>query len=231
MSKESDAELEAGPGTERLLAFSDGVFAIAITLLVLDLTVPHVHHGLLGSLKDEWPEYLSYVLSFIIVGIIWTNHHQMFTHIKRTDHVFLLVNIVFLMWVACLPFPTALLAEYLGSQSERVTVTAIYTGAFIVGAILFNFLWRYATYNQRLTGDRLDEEGIQRTTRSYNIGPVAYLVDFGLAFVSPQVSIVLFFLLAVFYALAPIPGLLPGSATQTSPRNRGDEPGKSAVLK
>ncbi|MDQ2741004.1 MAG: TMEM175 family protein, partial [Chloroflexota bacterium] len=104
-------------GVDRLLAFSDGVFAIAITLLVLDLHQPTVAHGLLGALLQEWPAYLSYALSFLIIGIIWAQHHAMFRSIRRTDHLFLLINVVFLMWIAVLPFPTALLAKYLDSPS------------------------------------------------------------------------------------------------------------------
>src|SRR5579875_3582714 len=99
-------------GAERLLTLSDGVFAIAITLLVLSITVPKVDSGLWAALRHQWPQYLSYVESFLIIGIIWAQHHQMFRHIERVDHTFLLINIVFLMWIASLPFPTELLGNY-----------------------------------------------------------------------------------------------------------------------
>ena len=207
MSSDSDSSAESYTGTERILAFSDGVFAIAITLLVLNLIPPRVDHGVVGKLLEAWPNYLSYALSFFIIGILWASHHQMFTQIKRSNHVFLLINILFLMWVAALPFPTALLAEGLSRYDPvgRQAAVAIYTGMFLVGALLFNLEWWYAIYHGRLLGEGADPEAVKRTTHSYYIGPVAYLVDLALAFVSIEASLVLFFLLALFYALVPIP--------------------------
>lgn len=207
----------SGPftGTERILAFSDGIFAIATTLLVLDLTVPKigahaVHFDLGASLLDEWPNYLSYILSFLFIGIVWANHHQMFTQIRRSNHLFLLINVLFLMWVAVLPFPTALLAEYLTSpnQAERHLVTEVYTGIWLLGALLFNLLWWYGVHGQRLTDETIHHGIVRRTTWSYYIGPISYLFAFVLSFLSVEASLVVSFVLAVFYALAP---LLPTS--------------------
>jgi len=202
MSQEQAEPRDAG--VDRLLAFSDGVFAIAITLLVLDLHEPTVAHGLLNVLFSEWPAYLSYVLSFLIIGILWVQHHAMFRSIRRTDHLFLLINVVFLMWIAVLPFPTALLAKYLDSPTGQQTVTAIYTGSFVIGGLLFNLLWRYAIHGGCLLGEEVDRQAIRRTTRSYAAGPILYLLDFALSFISPAGSIALFFLLALFYAIAPL---------------------------
>ncbi len=192
-------------GVDRLLAFSDGVFAIAITLLVLDLHEPTVAHGLLGALLKEWPAYLSYALSFLIIGIIWAQHHAMFRSIRRTDQLFLLINLVFLMWIAVLPFPTALLAKYLDSPTEQQTAISIYTGAFVIGSALFNLLWRYAIHSDRLLGEQVDRRAVRKTTRSYVAGPILYLLDFALSYISPTASIALFFLSALFYAIAPLP--------------------------
>lgn len=141
---ESESQEQAEPqedGVRRLLAFSDGVFAIAVTLLVLDLREPTVSHGLLDALLTEWPAYLSYVLSFLIIGIIWARDHRMFQFIRRTDHLFILINVIFLMWFALVPFPTALLARYLVIPGEQQTATAIYTGVFLVGGLLVNLQW------------------------------------------------------------------------------------------
>ncbi|MDB5077497.1 MAG: hypothetical protein JWO42_3676 [Chloroflexi bacterium] len=193
-------------GTERLLALSDGVFAIAITLLVLNLVPPTVNQGLGRALLDMWPSYLSYLMSFLLIGVIWTNHHSMFIHIKRTNQTFLLINIVFLLWVAVLPFPTSLLAKYLTVPSEQHLVMAIYAAMFVVGAVLFNVLWWYATYNRRLTSDGPDTVAIRRTTVSYYVGPVSYLVALGLAYVNVALSLILFVALAVFYAISPMMG-------------------------
>jgi uncharacterized membrane protein len=156
---------ESYTGTERILAFSDGVFAIAITLLVLDLVPPRVGYRVVQKLLDAWPNYLSYARSFFIIGILWASHHQMFTQIKRSNHVFLLINIVFLMWVAALPFPTALLAEGLSHYDAvgRQAAVAIYTSMFLVGALLFNLEWWYAISHGRLLGEGADPEAIKRT--------------------------------------------------------------------
>jgi uncharacterized membrane protein len=121
-----------------------------------------------------------------------------------------LINVAFLMWVAALPFPTALLAQYLTShdQVERHTVTAIYTGAWLVGALLFNLLWWYGVSAGRLLGDDAHHGIVRRTTWSYYLGPISYLISFGLAFVSVEASLALSFALALFYAVLP---LFPGS--------------------
>ena len=196
-------------GTERILAFSDGVFAIAITLLILNVVVPKAPFppgGLLAALRHEWPAYLSYALSFLLIGIVWANHHQIFTQIKHANHLFLLINVLFLMWVAALPFPTALLAQYLTShnQTERHAVTAIYSGAWLLGALLFNLLWWYGVANGRLLDAGTHHGIVRRTTWSYYVGPISYLIAFALAFVSVEASLALSFALAIFYAVLPL---------------------------
>lgn len=209
MPGESNAAASVFTGTERILAFSDGVFAIAITLLVLNLQPPHVDHGLLARLREDWPSYFSYALSFLVIGIIWAQHHQMFTQIKRSNHVFLLINIFFLMWVSALPFPAALLAEYLDPKKDpaaRHTAMAVYAGMFVLGSFLFNLLWWYAIYKGRLLSPQTDHAAVRRTTRSYYLGPISYLADLLLALISVEASLALFLILALYYALAPLPG-------------------------
>jgi len=191
--------------TGRLLALSDGIFAIAITLLILEIGVPEVDSGLLGALVDLWPSYLSYALSFAFIGIIWAQHHHLFQHITRTDHLFLLINVLFLMWVALIPFPTALLAAYLDQPDGRTTAMAVYAGVFFVGALIFNLLWRYASRGGRLLDDGADRVALANTNRSYALGPLLYGADFILAFVSVPASLALFILIAVLYAVGPLP--------------------------
>src|SRR5579883_2275203 len=108
--------------TGRLEAFSDGVFAVAITLLIFNVQVPHVEDAAVGrALLAQWPAYASYVVSFLTIGIIWVNHHGLFTRVQRIDRVLLFLNLALLMVVAFLPFPTALLGEYiLGQQASRI---------------------------------------------------------------------------------------------------------------
>jgi uncharacterized membrane protein len=201
-----DRAVTGEPGTERIVAFSDGVFAIAITLLILNVGVSAAGGDLPQELRKAWPEYVSYGLSFLIIGIIWAQHHALFTLIRRTDHVFLLINIVFLMWVAFLPFPTHVLGQYLGKGGEQ-TAMSFYSGTFLMGALAFNLLWRYASWGDRLLGEEVDRRLVRVTSRSYAQGPLLYLVDFALSFVSVPASLTLFFLLAVFYAVAPIPAV------------------------
>ena len=203
MSQEPPAPREE-VGIDRLLTFSDGVFAIAVTLLVLDLHEPVVSHGLLGALLKEWPAYLSYVLSFLVIGIVWAQHHLMFQYIRRTDHLFILINIVSLMWVAVVPFPTALLARYLENPGERQTAIAIYAGLFLVGSLLVNLRWQYAIHYGQLLDKSVDRRTVQKLTRSYALGPLLYLVDFVLALVSPQASIGLLLVIGLFYAVSPV---------------------------
>lgn len=200
---ESDEAIEP-IGAERLLTLSDGVFAIAITLLVLNIHVPQISSGLGAALRHQWPEYLSYVESFLIIGIIWAQHHLLFRHIKRVDHVFVLINIVFLMWIASIPFPTELLGTYLTKPGPARTAMAIYAGTFVFGGLLFNLLWRYANWDQRLTGGSLDRASVRRITQGYNLGMPLYLIDFALAFINVWASLILFIAIALFYAVTPL---------------------------
>lgn len=201
-------------GTDRVLAFSDGVFAIAITLLVLNLTIPSVHHDLLGALGREWPRFLSYVTSFVLIGILWSNHHHIFNHVKRANHTFLIINVVFLLWVASIPFPTAILASYLDNPPERRTAMVIYAVTFLIGALLFNLVWRYATTGERLTGENPNREVIEKTNRSYLLGPVVYAIDVIVSLVSPIAGLALFLAIALLYAASPFPG---GDSVRSAP--------------
>lgn len=131
----------------------------------------------------------------------------MFTQITRSNHVFVLINILFLTWVAAVPFPTALLAEGLSTADTpgRRAAMVIYTGMFLLGALLVNLQWRYACANRRLLAEEANDTVVRRTTRSYVVGPVVYLIDLLLTFLSVEVSLVVFCLIALFYAVAPIP--------------------------
>ena len=195
-------------GVERLITFSDAVFAIAVTLLVLDLREPAVSHGLLHALLRQWPAYLSYALSFLIVGIIWVQNHLMFRYIRRVDHLFLLINVLFLMWVAVVPFPTGLLARYLENPGERETATVIYAGIFLVGGLLVNLQWYYASRWGQLLEEGLTREKIRTMTLNYGLGPALYLVDLVLSFISPVAGVALICLINVFYAISPLLGRL-----------------------
>ncbi len=133
-------------GTSRLEAFSDGVFAIAITLLILGIKLPLAGAGesLARELLRLWPSYLGYVLSFVTLGIMWTNHHAIFRYVHRSDRYFLLINIFFLLCISFLPFPTAVLAEHLPHPEGRRVAVAFYCATLVVIALAYNAVWWYA---------------------------------------------------------------------------------------
>ncbi len=186
--------------TARVEAFSDGVFAIAITLLVLDIKVPRVESGLLSALAKQWPNYLSFVASFLFILVMWINHHRLFTAIRRIDNNLLLFNGLLLLGVTLVPFPTALVAEYI-RHDERLTAVMVYNGWFLVIAVFFNLLWRYAAHKNRLFNAKTDPALVAFISRQYAAGPVMYLVALLLAFLSPWLSLGLNVAMAVFFAL------------------------------
>jgi uncharacterized membrane protein len=192
--------------TGRLETFSDGVFAIAITLLVLEIRVPppditREGEGLFRALLGLWPSYLGYVISFITLGVMWANHHSMFELIQRTDRYFLILSVLFLMCIAFLPFPTAVLAEYLPQPGGRRVAVAGYSATFVIIALAYNALWWYAIRGGRLLGPDSDSNAVRTITRRYLIGPAAYLLSFVLAFVNPWASLAIHGVLIAFYLL------------------------------
>jgi TMEM175 potassium channel family protein len=196
-----------GPSeTARVEAFSDGVFAIAITLLVLEIRVPSADltgHGstLLPALLRLWPSYLGYIISFVTIGVMWVNHHSMFVLIQRPDRYFLLVSVFFLMCIAFLPFPTAVLAEYLPDPKGRVVAVAAYSASFVLIALAYNAVWWYAVLTKGLLDEKADRQAVQTISKRYLIGPLAYGVSFGLAFVNVWASLAVHGLLVAFYIL------------------------------
>ena len=193
----------AASETARIEAFSDGVFAIAITLLVLDLKVPRElgqERMLDQALLAQWPAYIAFLTSFLTILIMWVNHHRMFTLIGRADDRLLFYNGLLLLGVTIVPFPTSLVAEYMRHDGQR-TAALIYNATFILLAICFNLLWRTAAVEDRLLHPHADPVAVQRIFDSYRYGPVWYIVAFGLAFVSVTLSIALNLALAMYYAL------------------------------
>src|SRR4030081_1715517 len=133
--------------TTRVEAFSDGVFAIAITLLILNIKIPLPAGGpLLAQMGRQWASYISFVISFAFIGIMWINHHRLFSHIKRADNLLLIFNLLLLLGVTAVPFPTAVLAAHLGGPDQRAAAM-LFSGTYFFIAIFFNLLWRYACSN------------------------------------------------------------------------------------
>jgi uncharacterized membrane protein len=188
--------------TARIEAFSDGVFAIAITLLILEIKVPHRDQGsLIAGLLHQWPSYLAFLLSFAYIGIMWINHHRMFTHIKRSNDVLKILNLLLLLGVTIVPFPTAVLAEHLGGPDQR-TAALIYNATFIVIAVAFNLLWRYAV-SRGLLHDHVVMASAVGLSNQYAVGPLLYTVCLGIAWFNVRASVVANTALALFFVLPP----------------------------
>jgi uncharacterized membrane protein len=190
--------------TGRVEAFSDGVFAIAITLLILEIKVPSAGSGELSAeLLRQWPAYVSFVISFAFIGIMWMNHHRLFTHIERCDDLLLVLNLLLLLGVTAVPFPTAVLAAHLGQPGQR-TAVILFNGTYFCIAIFFNVLWRYASSKRRrLLADDVDMASVARISQQYIFGPILYLICLVLAWVSVPASLLLNLALACFFALSP----------------------------
>lgn len=179
------------------------MFAIAITLLVLELHVPkpsELHDAsLLSVLAEDWPSYFGFILSFFTILIMWFNHHKLFTHIKRSDHVLPYVNGFLLFFITLTPWPTALMAEYLGHPQEQVA-TSVFAAFFVMMAVSFNLLWRYASHKGRLLARDTDLTEVRRITKMYSLGPTGYFAAFLVSFVSVPLCLIISMLLAIFFA-------------------------------
>jgi uncharacterized membrane protein len=165
--------------------------------------VPHVsgEHDLTKALLAEWPSYFGFVLSFIVIGIIWINHHTMFKDIAGADHTLHILNLLVLLSVSFVPFPTAVLAEHLKDGDSRLVATLLYGGAFTVTAIIFNAIWLYASVGRRLLHKHVSDARIQTRTRRSLMGPLFYGASLPLAFISPWISIGLYSALALLYLI------------------------------
>jgi TMEM175 potassium channel family protein len=187
------------PSTTRLETFSDGVFGIAATLLVLEFSVGHTAGPRLGhALLELWPSYLAYATSFLTIGIIWINHHYCVETMERADRTLLFLNLLLLLIVAFLPFPTRLVAQYLQQPGEQAAVLA-YDATFVAMAIVYNVWWRYASMGRRLIGDNVPDSTLRSITRAFNPGVPMYGLVLVVAFFSPLASVILTFAIAAFY--------------------------------
>jgi uncharacterized membrane protein len=187
--------------TARIEAFSDGVFAIAMTLLILEIKVPSAGSGDLSrQLIRQWPAYVAFVISFAFIGIMWINHHRLFTHIRRSNNVLLFLNLLLLLGVTAVPFPTAVLAQHFG-QSDQRAAAILYHGTYFAIAVFFNILWGYAS--RHLLEKDADASAARTISAQYALGPLLYLLCVALTWVNVPLSLLVNIALAVFFALPP----------------------------
>jgi TMEM175 potassium channel family protein len=186
--------------TGRFETYSDGVFAIAATLLVLSFMVttgpdaPPLGHQLLHL----WPSYLAYATSFLTIGIIWMNHHYCVETIARADRTLMFLNLMLLLTVAFLPFPTRLVADYLQKDGEQAAVY-VYDATFVVMAVIYNVWWRYASNGRRLIAEAVPDSALRAINRAFAPGVPMYAIAFLVAIWSPLASVAINLAIAVFY--------------------------------
>lgn len=170
--------------TQRLEAFSDGVFTIAITLLIVEIKVPQVQANtettntlsLASELFALWPSYFAYIFSFVMIGVFWVNHHYVFQIYERSNRVFKLFNLLFLMCIAFLPFPTAVLARYITDAQQRQTAIILYALGLFLPVLAWLLIWLYGSRDHRLLNKNLDDKFIAHLTRQYTAASVLYFL-------------------------------------------------------
>ena len=183
----------------RVESLTDGVFAIVMTLLVLELSVPIIAEGSVQAelgkrLLEMWPKFLSYMVTFFMLGLMWFHHHRQFSQIRQSDSVLVWTNTVYLMFVAILPFSTSMLGEYI---EERLPVF-IYGGNFIACWIFRYLIWSYATGNYRLVDRNIDPLEVKTPKIVYPIAITVFMIGIGIAFLNTIASICIFALMLAF---------------------------------
>jgi uncharacterized membrane protein len=188
--------------TARIESFSDGVFAVAITLLIFQIRVPAQAPpgGLRIALVRLEPSYLAFLASFMTIGVMWLNHHRLFSLIVKKDDLLIVFNLLLLLVITWLPFPTALIAEHLrGPHADQQTAAVVYASSLLVMSIVFNVMWRYAVRIEAVVNHSITD-GV---SRQYAIGPIMYAVLLVIAFFSADWCLILSALYALYFALPP----------------------------
>jgi len=189
ISRPAEPWTESGTDIERTVFFSDAVFAIAITLLALQLEVPQVPESLAAAelpsaLLELWPDLYSFVLSFWIIGFYWLAHHRLFHHIRAYDRGMLLINLLFLMWIVLMPFSSSLIGEY-EHQQLPVIIYAVHN---ILASLSLTWLWRHASKDGRLVETNLDPRLVRYSSLRAVFVPSVFLLSIGISFISVDVA-------------------------------------------
>jgi uncharacterized membrane protein len=189
MTAPKEHSAESGIDLERIIFFSDAVYAIAITLLVIEIQVPEIPKSLVAaelprSLLTLWPKFLSYIISFLVIGAFWRGHHRIFRYIKRYDNRLVWINMLLLLCVAFVPFPTALLGKYGDQQISAV----VYAVSMAITGLMNWLLWWYASSEHRLVDKDLDPQLIRYHALKGLIVPVGFLLSIGVSFIHPSAA-------------------------------------------
>ncbi len=175
----------------RVEGFSDAVLAIAITLLALQLGTGQGGASLADRLSHQWPSFLSYFISFMNIGTVWLNHHKVMSRLDRVDHTFVLLNLLLLMVVSFLPFPTRVIGEELagGTHADQTTAALLYGGTFLFASIAFYVLWLWAANGRRLIRPGVPDELNRVRTLRFALAIPLFAVPCGLAFLDPVAAL------------------------------------------
>jgi uncharacterized membrane protein len=190
----------------RVEAFSDGVFAIAITLLVLTIALPgaggylHLRHQLL----ERWPSLAAYVVSFAVIGIMWVNHHTVFSHLRRVDRGLFYWNLLLLMTIVFIPYPTEVFGQALRLHEGARTAAVLYSITMTINALMWSGMWLHASRARRLLHDEFPEAERSVSTLLFTGGAVLYLISIGVAFINAYLCLAFHGALALYYAFDPI---------------------------
>lgn len=218
----------------RVEAFSDGVFAIAITLLVLTIAQPANYRNLTHELLTRWPSLAAYVVSFAIIGIMWLNHHSLFSSFERIDRGLFYLNLLLLLTITFLPYPTGVLGEALAKGHGTEPAAVFYAITMALNAYAWTALWLYASYHRRLLHASFPEEERALATMLFSVGVVLYTLAIGVAFLNAYAFLALQAAFALYYALDPV-NRRPGrgrrggpasDAEVTSPTGLASTPGR-----
>jgi uncharacterized membrane protein len=190
----------------RVEAFSDGVFAIAITLLVLTIAQPGAsdYGNLRHALLQRWPSLAAYAVSFVVIGIMWVNHHTVFSQLQRVDRGLFYWNLLLLMSIVFIPYPTEVFGEALRLHEGARTAAVLYSITMTVNAVMWAGLWLHASRGRRLLLDEFPESQRSVSTVLFTGGTVLYLISVGVAFISAYLCLAFHAVLALYYALDPI---------------------------
>ena len=188
----------------RVEAVSDGIFAIAITLLVLTISEPDDYAHLGTQLADRWPALAAYAVSFAVIGIMWFNHHAIFGLLETVDAAFFYLNLMLLMTIAFLPYPTSVLGKALQQREGARVAAVVYSVTMAINAVTWGALWLYASTHRRLLKESFPEERRRPATIAFNFGVLVYALAVGVAFVNAYACLVFHAALAIYYALDPL---------------------------
>jgi len=191
--------------TSRVEAFSDGVFGIALTLLILGIKVPDLNNfasndKLFRSLINLWPSYFAFILSFTAVLIMWINHHGFFKYLKRIDSAFLFANGFLLLTVTFINFPTAVLAKYFDTPAFNIA-SAFYCGSMVLISVSYNLLWFSSAYKRKLIKDEISDALIIKIRNAYWFGFFVYLTAFIISFFFPFLGLSISISLWIFWII------------------------------